>query len=314
MAPVLSELKPVDLRCAWETEPTHFTPWLANPENLNKLANVLGISNLDWSATEHPVGDFRLDILCTSNEETVIIENQLTVSDHDHLGKILTYAAGTTANKVIWIAKDFRPEHIAAIDYLNQNTSENLSFFAVRIELWQIEDSKYAPYFEVIAKPNNWSSLGRKQAKEAQDNSPIRQLQLKLWTKLAEALINQRGIRPSAPQPQHYFTIAIGHAGFKLAAVIHRQLNSIQVELYIDHPEATAKYEALLIQQQIIENEIGYKLDWQGLPDRHACRIAYSRENCPLSVTANWPDYINWFVENLNKFQEVFQPKITNLP
>jgi hypothetical protein len=175
----LSKLERVPLREAWKHEANDFTPWLAEEDNLNTLADALGLADLELVATEHWVGEFKLDILCTSGDDQVIIENQLDKTNHAHLGQLLTYAAGTGAKKVIWVAESFRPEHVAALEFLNQNTTEELSFFAVEVELWRIGDSPLAPQFEVVAKPNDWAKSGREQTKAAANATPAKQRQLK---------------------------------------------------------------------------------------------------------------------------------------
>src|SRR5204862_230509 len=99
------------------------------------------------------------DILAkeADTERWVIIENQLTPTDHGHLGQLLTYAAGLEARTIIWIAEEFREEHRAAIDFLNRATTEEFAFFGVKIELFRIGDSQLAPDFSIVAKPNDWS-------------------------------------------------------------------------------------------------------------------------------------------------------------
>jgi hypothetical protein len=92
--PSLSKLERVPLREAWKHEASDFTPWLAEDDNLQALAEALGISELELVASEHLVGDFKLDILCTDGDQQVVIENQLEETDHKHLGQILAYAAG----------------------------------------------------------------------------------------------------------------------------------------------------------------------------------------------------------------------------
>jgi hypothetical protein len=119
----LSRLVRVPLREAWKHEAGDFTPWLSEEANLNTLREALGLADLELVATEHWVGEFKLDILCTDGTDQVIIENQLEKTNHSHLGQILTYAAGIDAKKVIWIAEKFRPEHIAALEFLNQHTT-----------------------------------------------------------------------------------------------------------------------------------------------------------------------------------------------
>lgn len=119
----LGRLTRLPLRDAWRHESGEFTPWIAEPDNLALLAEALGLEDLVCVATEAQVGDFKVDLLCTDGADQVIIENQLAPTNHGHLGQILTYAAGVGAKKVIWIAESFRPEHAAALQFLNENSA-----------------------------------------------------------------------------------------------------------------------------------------------------------------------------------------------
>ncbi len=235
----LSKLERVPLREAWKHEANDFTPWLAEENNLNTLADALGLPDLELVATEHWVGEFKLDILCTSGDDQVIIENQLEKTNHAHLGQLLTYAAGTGAKKVIWVAESFRPEHVAALEFLNQNTTEELSFFAVEVELWRIGDSPLAPKFEVVAKPNDWAKLGREQTKAAANATPAKQRQLKLWTELVARLATfAPQINPQKPRPQHWLNNSIGRAGFGLNPTASHRDDRLGMEVYITHAES----------------------------------------------------------------------------
>lgn len=105
----LGKLERISLRKAWAHEAGEFTPWLAQADNLTLLAETLGLDELELVGTEHPVGDFKVDILCSDNGGKVIIENQLEKTNHAHLGQILTYAAGVGARRVIWLASPSAP-------------------------------------------------------------------------------------------------------------------------------------------------------------------------------------------------------------
>ena len=144
----------VQLRDIWPHEARDFTPWLA--ENLVFLAEVLGV-DLELEATEKRVGDFRADIVCRNiaDNSRVVIENQFEKSNHQHLGKILTYAAGLDAAAIVWIAEEFRPEHREVLNWLNKNTPTALQFFGVEIKVFQIAESPYAPAFTVVTDMNN---------------------------------------------------------------------------------------------------------------------------------------------------------------
>lgn len=169
--PNLSRLRRVELREAWKNQSADFTPWLAHEENLALLSESLGIP-LELEATEKSVGPFAADILCKDpiNEQWVLIENQLEQTDHTHLGQIITYSAGFSAVTMIWIAGTFVEQHRAALDWLNEITSEGTNFFGVEVELWRIGDSEQmAPKFNIVSKPNAWSKQVPKAARESRE-------------------------------------------------------------------------------------------------------------------------------------------------
>lgn len=311
----LSTLVQVPLREAWKHEAGDFTPWLAETANLASLGDALGLGELELVATEHQVGDFKLDILCTDGADQVIIENQLERTNHAHLGQIITYAAGIGAKKIIWVAETFRPEHVAALEFLNQNTTEDLNFFAVEIELWRIGDSPLAPKFEVVVKPNEWAKAGREQARAAVSATPTKQLYLRLWTELVARLAKGAPtIRPQKPRPQMWLNNSMGRAGFRLNPTASQQGKRLGVEVYIDHPESKRLFQALAAQREQLEQQLGFALDWQELPEAQACRIASWRPNSPLEEEASWSEYLDWFVERLVKMNTVFRPAIQALP
>jgi hypothetical protein len=310
----LSKLERVPLREAWKHEANDFTPWLAEEDNLNTLADALGLADLELVATEHWVGEFKLDILCTSGDDQVIIENQLEKTNHAHLGQLLTYAAGTGAKKVIWVAESFRPEHVAALEFLNQNTTETLSFFAVAVELWRIDDSPLAPNFEIVAKPNDWVKSGRDQTKAAADATPAKQRQLKLWTALiAKMAMDASQIKTQKPFPRHWLNAPIGRAGFGLNLTASHRDDRLGVEVYIEHAESKKMFQALRAQHANIEQALGFELDWQELPHAHACRIATWRQDSPIEDEDQWSAYLDWFVQRIVKMNAVFRPLLSSL-
>lgn len=311
----LSKLTKVPLRDAWRHEANDFTPWLAKPENLDELAKTLGLSELGFVAAEHWVGDFKLDILCTDGEEKVIIENQLDETDHKHLGQILAYAAGVEARKIIWIAETFRPEHSAALQFLNENTTDDLSFFGVQIELWRIDDSPPAPKFEVIVKPNNWTKTGREQARVATSASPTQQLQLKFWMALVARLAkNAPQIRPQKPRPQHWLTNSIGRSGFEINSTANTRDARLGVELWLPDEQAKTRFAQLKEQQQYIEDQLGFALDWQELPDSRACRIVIYRPDSSIEDEDRWDEYLDWLEQRIVIMDKVLRPIVRALP
>ena len=311
----LSKLERVPLRQAWKHEAGDFTPWLAEADNLDTLAQVLGISELVLVAAEHWVGDFKLDILCTDGDQQVIIENQLADTDHKHLGQILTYAAGVGARKVIWVAESFRPEHAAALQFLNDNTTDDLSFFGVQVELWRIGDSPFAPKFEVVVKPNDWVKTGREQARAASSTSPTKLLQQKFWVALIERLSrNAPHIRPQKPRPQHWLDNSIGRTGFGLNITANTRDERLGVELWIPGAEAKTHFANLSAQREEIEKALGFELDWQELPDAKACRIATWYPDASIEEDQRWDEYLQWLEERLVVMDRVLRPIVKGLP
>ncbi len=149
----LEEIK--DLREVWSHEAHDFTPWLA--KNISILGDEVGI-DISIEETESSVGDFNVDIFATDADtgKKIIIENQLEETDHDHLGKLITYASGKSADLVIWLVRKARPEHRAAIEWLNNHTDEGVGFILCEIKVFRIGNSEPAPKFEIIEQPNNW--------------------------------------------------------------------------------------------------------------------------------------------------------------
>ena len=183
MTKALGRLHAVELRDVWEDEARDFTPWLGNEENLGLLGEAVGLE-LELETLEAEVGPFAADILCKNiaDDTWVLIENQVEKTDHRHLGQILTYAAGLSAKTVIWLAKQFTEEHRAALDWLNENTAEDLSFFGLEIELWCIGDSPPAPKFNVVSKPNDWTREVKTRSASVTAPSDTKKTQYQFWT------------------------------------------------------------------------------------------------------------------------------------
>ena len=310
----LGTLTRVPLREAWVHEAGDFTPWLAQTDNLNMLADALGLSELASVATEHWVGDFKLDILCTDGDDQVIIENQLEETNHKHLGQVIAYAAGVGARKVIWVAESFRPEHATALEFLNDHTTEELAFFGVQVELWRIGDSPLAPKFEVVVKPNNWAKSGRVQARAAADASPTKQLQQKFWMALVDRLAsNAPNIRPQKPRAQHWLNNSIGRSGFGLNITANTRDERLGVELWLHDAQAKQRFAHLLAQKDAIEKQLGFELDWQELPDATACRIATWYPEASIGDEKRWDEYLGWIEQRLVVMDRVLRPIVKAL-
>jgi hypothetical protein len=313
----LGLLEKVDLRDIWATEAGDFTPWLALEENLKGLGEAVGL-DLELEATERNVGPFRADILCkdTDTGHWVLIENQLGRTDHVHLGQLLTYAAGLEAVTIVWVAANFTDEHRATLDWLNQITDDRFAFFGLEIELWRIGDSVAAPKFNIVSKPNAWSSSVSKAASaiSADTLSDTKALQLEYWTRFREYLLQSRSpIRPQKPYPQHWMNFGVGRSGFMLGALLNSMQDQIGVELFINAPESLAFFKLLEEQRTDIELAFGASLDWMELPAKKSCRIVLRRQGADPLDRAAWPEHMAWMREKLERLASVFGPRIRTL-
>ncbi|MEZ5307286.1 MAG: hypothetical protein R2684_09095 [Pyrinomonadaceae bacterium] len=245
--PDFAKLETIDTRQAWAHEahgPDAFTPWLA--ENLSRLSEALGIE-LELEGTEVAVDRFSADVLArnTFDDTRVLIENQLEVSDHNHLGQILTYLAGLEAKTVVWIAKDFREPHLSAISWLNDNTDDDISFFAVRLKVVRIADSPLAPVFEVVERPNNWERRLHKSASK-QGSSELSQQRYEFWKAYVERIPGERekngepgyGSNRWVKLPDLDLMISLYTAKSSVGLFIRAPLNG-------SHEEARQRFEAL---------------------------------------------------------------------
>lgn len=294
----------VDLRKAWSHEASDFTNWLAEEENLLLLSDEVGM-DIKLIETEASVGKFSVDILAEEENtgRKVIIENQLERTDHDHLGKIITYASGYDAEVIIWIVKEVRDEHKQAIDWLNEHTEERINFFAIKMELWQIGNSPYAPKFQIISKPNDWAKAVKASSAKS-DLTDTKILQLDFWSKFGEyAQEVGSKLKLRKPRPQHWYDISIGSSEGHICLTCNSQNNLLGCEIYIW--KSKELYFGLEAYKKDIEKELGLNLEWMELEGRKAYRIKLSRE-ADINEKERWEEYFKWLNENANKFNIVF--------
>lgn len=306
----LGTLRQIDLRSVWGHEALHFTRWLSQPENINLLAEELEI-NIENIKPEESAGRYSVDILAdeVSTKRKVIIENQLEATDHKHLGQILTYASAHDASIIIWIVKDYTEEHKQAIDWFNRHMPEQISFFLVQIELWQIGASEPAPKFNVISQPNNWAkTLKNAVISENGSVSELKLLQQRFWQSLKE-YVNRKEIRSSinygrTPRPQHWYVISIGTSKAHLSLTFNSKQNQLGCELYIKDDEAL--FNRILQDKENIKSVIGDNLEFMDLPESVAFRIVKYYQCDPTDET-KWDDYFQWLIEQAEIFQKVFK-------
>ncbi len=298
-------LKSIDLRHIWPREDEDFTPWLFEKENLTRLADVLNMK-FDPLEKEMEVGQFYADIVCrnTTDNSLVVIENQLGETDHDHLGKVLAYAANLRASKVIWIAAEFASEHSNTLNWLNENMSDHFQFFGVKLELIQVDTSHPTPKFTVIAKPNNWI------CPEIEGDSRTR-----FWSKFHEHLTeNNSSLDPQGPcENLQYFGFRIGEiSDIWLAAWRHQNNKYFAVNLHLKGQNAQLYFDKLKEQQNEIETEIDAALEWKKSPSYNTTVPQVGLyKNMDSPYETDWSNQFEWLHLNLEKLHKVFLSRVT---
>ncbi|MBT3747513.1 MAG: DUF4268 domain-containing protein [Bacteroidetes bacterium] len=304
----LSNLKRIELRKEWADEARDFTPWLSSEKGLAMLGELLGME-LELEDTEVRVGSYRADIVAKDSlsEQYVVIENQLEPTNHDHIGKLFTYAASFGASSLVWIAEKFREEHRQAIDWFNDVTVKDVDFFGIEIELLQIGDSPYAPNFKIVSKPNEWTRSIRasKQKLTAWDST-----RLEYWTAFNE-YINSNNVKINNRKPHtgHWYDVAMGISGAHFTFTMRGQKQDIACELYIDGADAKELFQHLEADANEIEKIIGGEMEWHELPTKKASRIIF-REKIDPADESKWHNAFEWYSMIIRKFREAFTERV----
>ena len=309
----LGRLKKVELRDFFKDEARDFTPWLAEENNLELLGETLGL-DIELEDTEVRIGKFSADIvgLDRSSNRTIIIENQLEKTNHDHLGKIITYGGGKDAGIVIWICKKIQQEHRKGLDYLNDISTEDYSFFGIEMELWRIGDSEPAPKFNIVVSPNEWSK-SVKASTYSQTLTDTKVLQKEFWTEMVDYFKeNNSFLTLRSPRPQHWFNLAIGRSKFSLTLTVNTKTNQLGSEVYIRGIDAKKWFNQLYENKDEIENELGFQLDWQELPEKKDSRIRDFTDG-DIRDRESWNKYFDWMKGKSETIHKVFSPRIKQL-
>jgi hypothetical protein len=300
----LGILKTVAVRQKWTSEARDFTPWLA--QNIKSLNEALGLE-LEVENIEVQCGPYSADILAkdTGTDKYVIIENQLEKTNHDHLGKAITYASVLDASIIVWIATDFTEEHKKALDWLNDHTSDEISIYGVQVELWQIDEGNPALRFNILSKPNEVVRQAAR-SKATDDLSENRKFQFEFWNKFKEKLAKTKKI-PSlqTPRPQYWFDVSLGKTNIHLSNTCNTDENTVGIRVYIGNKIADTMLPFLESKKNEIEAAIGQQLLWNPNPENRD-KIILLLHSTDFKDQKKIEEALEWLVNYTIKFREVF--------
>jgi hypothetical protein len=311
MASNIGRLRRVPLREVWKHEAQDFTHWLQN--NIDVLSESLEL-NLTGAQRERPAGNFSVDLVAEDEDGgAVVIENQLEKSNHDHLGKLITYLTAISAKTAIWIVSDPRPEHVAAIGWLNASSSAE--FYMVKVEAVRIAESDAAPLFTLIVGPSLEAKEAGETKKEIAERFLIRK---QWWTCLIQRSTAVNKIHAHI-RPSEHGSIAASSGVRGLSFNYVAKQDECRVELWIDRgkdcdQENKQIFDQLHVNRHAIDQAFGDPLSWERLEGRRACRIQYTRqEGGYRSPEDQWPKIQDKTIHDMDRIEKALQPYLKQL-
>jgi hypothetical protein len=305
----LGKLQEIDIREVWQHEQYDFSKWLASEENIQELGDALNLSLTDVE-TEKFVGNYRCDILCKDEltGKVVLIENQLEPTNHDHLGKIITYASGLDASVVVWIVSSARQEHASAIEWFNKHTDDELSFFLVEVHAYKIGDSDPAPQFKIIEQPNDFVKSVKAISKNS-DLSERHKQRLDFWTRLNEVL-QERGkpFNKRKPTTDHWYSIAMGTSECHISIDLVNKEHKIRIGVWI--PDNKELYDKFYANKEEIESTCGFELAWDRLEGKKAALACTYIQGLDFDKQENYPELMNKTIDLVLTMRSAFVPFI----
>jgi hypothetical protein len=303
----ISRLMSVPLREIWPHEAYGFTVWIA--ENLDFLTETVDIE-LTLVEREASAGPFSADILAEdANGNYVIIENQLEQTDHDHLGKLITYMSNLDAKTALRISSKPRPEHEKAVHWLNETLPPDTAIYLLKLEAYRIDDSAYAPKLTIIAGPSPESKQVGQQKKELAERHVLR---IEFWRQLIERAKGRTPLHVNlTPNKDNWLATGAGRSGIVYSYVI--RMKDAHVELYIDVGDADENkriFDSFFARKEEIEEKFGAPLDWQRMEEKRGSRIRYLIEGYGLEDEEHWSDLQNQLIDAMIRLSDAFRPEI----
>jgi len=304
---------PVDnLRTLWAKE-NEFSDWLASAEGMELIAQDLEIQ-IENPIREAKGTNFPCDIVANmvgEEKHVVVIENQFGRTNHDHLAKLLTYAATQKAMTGIWIAEEVADDHRQVIDWLNENTPDTISFYLAELKAYTIIDSPAAPQLDVICRPN--VTMKRKISGISESDQKRRAWRQAYWENIHQHMKMVRvPFRLQKPGGDHWSSITVGRGGFYIAMLLTPKNQSIAIEVIIQSKWKDIAFEQLKAHADAIHSELGRELDWRPMPENQSARILLEEKIDP-GKESNRKAVYDWFTEWTPKIYLAFKERIKQL-
>ena len=304
----IGRIQRVPLREVWKHEALDFTCWLQ--ENTDVLNETTGLS-LQNVNREQSCGPFNVDLVGDdATQGTVIIENQLEKSDHDHLGKLITYVSALDAKAAVWIVAEPRPEHVQAINWLNG--TQSTSFYLLKVEAVRIDASRPAPLLTLITGPSE-ATAGAREAKQAL--AERQETRTRFWRGLLEVARNRSKTHSAiSPRDTPWLYATAGIPGFSWGYWLKQ--DRAGVDLWIERGDKVADVAAfrqLEQQKSAIEAAFGATLNWTLREGRRGCEVFYEINGGGYRDEERWPEMYESLVDAMVRLEAAVQPYLREL-
>jgi hypothetical protein len=302
---MVGRLQRVSLRDVWKHEALDFSKWLES--NLDVLNEITGL-DLSDAEREKACGAFAVDLLAEDGSgNPAVIENQLGKSDHDHLGKLITYLTMLDAKVAVWIVSEPRPEHVQSVVWLNESTAA--SFYLVKLEAVVIGESEPAPLLTLVVGPSDES----KKTGETKKELAGRYLQRHAFWESLLKLSNAKLKLFSAVSPGHDTWISAGAGRGGMSFNYAMTQHGTRVELYIDGGKDSegwnrAQFQGLANHKTEIEAAFGESLVWDIVEGRRGCRISSNSALGGYSDEEKWPVTQEHMVNAMVRLEKALRP------
>lgn len=298
----------VELREVFPNEARDLTPWLE--KNIDVVSECIGAQIVN-AEREKAAGDFSADLVAeTDDGKRIIIENQFNKSDHDHLGKLVTYLAMLEASAAIWIVEKPRPEHISAVSWLNEAASND--FYLVKLEAIRIDNSNPAPLLTLIVGPSEETKAAGNHKREDAERHVARR---KFWTDLLAYARKKTDLHSNtSPGRNNWLATGAGVSGLRFAYLLWEHETGI--ELFIEksrESENKSIFDALILKKQKIEERFGAPLVWERMDGSPSSKIQFLNKGRGWKDPDHWPTTIEHLVDQMIRFESALRPHLDEL-
>lgn len=305
----LGKITEEDLRTIWANEERDFTPWLA--KNIEYINDIIDLTLVDVQ-TEVYVGPYQCDIVARDEISggTVIIENQLEKTDHNHLGQIITYASGLDAKVMVWVVKEATEQHRAAVEWLNNNLNSGIGFYLVEVHVLKIGDSLPAPSFDIVEGPNDFTNSVKPKKLEGETNKSQSE-RYEFWQTFNE-ILKQKGkpFNERKATTDHWYDVAMGTSKCWVTITLVNKEGNIGVGINI--PEDKTIYDLFESKKDEIEAACGFSFIWDKLSGKKSSKIVHYINGLNFDDHSNYPELIGETIDKAVKVRDVFKKVYKN--